>query len=75
MNWISTGTCGPFNVKTVYSDSHELHDGLIELDGDKQQPGSECPARAVNVLQAVIDRKLGDVMGGIIISFPLPHED
>ena len=49
-------------MKTVYSDSHELHDGLIELDGDKQQPGSECPARAVNVLQAVIDRKLGDVV-------------
>jgi len=47
---------------SVYSEDHQLHDGLLEPDGDGWAPSVECPARANNVLAEILRRKLGDVI-------------
>jgi len=47
---------------TVYSEDHQLHDGLLESDGDGWAPSVECPARANSVAAAILDRHLGDIM-------------
>ncbi len=47
---------------TVYSEDHQLHDGLLELDGDGWVPSAECPARAIEVAAAILDYRLGDMM-------------
>lgn len=47
---------------TVYSEDHQLHDGLLEANGDGWAPSVECPARANNVAAAVLERKLGDLI-------------
>ena len=47
---------------TVYSEDHQLHDGLLESDGDSWVPSAECPARANNVAAAVLDRNLGEII-------------
>ena len=47
---------------TIYSDDHRLHHGKGELNDGQLQPCVEFPARADNVLAAVRDAKLGDVI-------------
>lgn len=47
-------------MRTIYSEDHQLHDGLLEPDGDGWAPSVECPARANNVVAAILERKLGD---------------
>ncbi len=36
-------------MKIVYSEDHNLHNGLLAPRGDEWGPSSECPARANNV--------------------------
>ena len=47
---------------TIYSDDHRLHHGQGELNDGKFQPCFEFPARADNILSAVRDARLGDVI-------------
>lgn len=47
---------------TVYSEDHQLHDGLLEDDGDEWAPSVECPARANNVAAAIHESNLGDIV-------------
>ena len=47
---------------TVYSEDHQLHDGLLQSNGDDWEPSVECPARANNVATAVVERNLGEVI-------------
>ena len=47
---------------TIYSADHQLHDGLLEPDGDSWMPSVECPARANNVVAEILERKLGDII-------------
>jgi acetoin utilization deacetylase AcuC-like enzyme len=50
-------------VKTVYSDDHNLHDGLLDPRGDNWGPSAECPARANNVENAIRENQLGEIIG------------
>ncbi len=47
---------------TVYSKDHQLHDGLLQSEGDKLTPSVECPARADNVAAAIMDRDFGEIV-------------
>ena len=47
---------------TVYSEDHQLHDGLLLSHGDAWLPSVECPARANNVAAAILDRNLGEII-------------
>jgi acetoin utilization deacetylase AcuC-like enzyme len=47
---------------TIYSADHQLHDGLLEPDGDSWMPSVECPARVNNVVAEILERKLGDII-------------
>lgn len=47
---------------TIYSEDHQLHDGLLEPDGDGWAASVECPPRANNVVTAILERKLGDII-------------
>jgi acetoin utilization deacetylase AcuC-like enzyme len=47
---------------TVYSEDHQLHDGLLERDGDGWSTSVECPDRANNVAAAILERQLGDIV-------------
>lgn len=47
---------------TIYSEDHQLHDGLLEPDVDGWTPSVECPARANNVAAEILERKLGDII-------------
>ena len=49
-------------MQTIYSDDHRLHHGKGELNDGQLQPCVEFPARADNVLAAVRDAKLGEVI-------------
>jgi acetoin utilization deacetylase AcuC-like enzyme len=47
---------------TVYSEDHQLHDGLLLSDGDAWVPSVECPARANNVAAEILNRNLGEII-------------
>ncbi len=47
---------------TIYSDDHRLHHGQGELNNGQLQPCVEFPARADNVLAAVREAQLGEVI-------------
>lgn len=49
-------------MKTVYSDDHNLHSGLLDPRGENWRESSECPARANNVAAAIRESGLGEVM-------------
>lgn len=49
-------------MKTVYSDDHKLHSGLLDPRGNHWRDSAECPARANNVIQAIRGADLGDVI-------------
>ncbi len=71
-------------LEVVAEDPSEPYTGIIKR-GDKRYFKAVYADRAVSkacvichnghILSSKRDRKLGDVMGGIIISFPLPQED
>ena len=46
----------------IYSDDHNLHDGLLDPRGDTWRPSSECPARANNVLNTIREQGFGELM-------------
>ncbi len=50
-------------MKTVYSDDHNLHDGLLDPRGDNWGPSAECPARANNVETAIRENQFGEIIG------------
>lgn len=47
---------------TVYSDDHNLHDGLLDPRGDGWRPSDECPARANNVVSTIREQGFGAVV-------------
>ncbi len=47
---------------TIYSDEHHLHYGQSELNDGELMPCFECPARADNVLAAVRELGIGDIV-------------
>jgi len=47
---------------TVYSDDHNLHDGLLDPRGDGWRPSAECPARANNVASTIREQGFGELM-------------
>ena len=50
-------------MKTVYSDSHNLHSGLLDPRSETWRETSECPARANNVIEAIHESQVGEVLG------------
>lgn len=50
-------------MKIVYSDDHNLHDGLLDPRGDNWGPSAECPARANNVENAIRENQFGEIIG------------
>lgn len=50
-------------MKTIYSDDHNLHSGLLDPRGHSWRQSSECPARANNVAEAIRASGLGEVIG------------
>jgi acetoin utilization deacetylase AcuC-like enzyme len=50
-------------MKTIYSDDHNLHAGLLDPRGESWRESSECPARANNVVNEIRDRGFGEVIG------------
>ena len=50
-------------MKTVYSEDHNLHCGLLDpRGGETWRESAECPARANNVAQAVREAGIGAVI-------------
>jgi len=49
-------------VKTVYSDEHNLHSGLLDPRGDEWTQSAECPDRANNVFKAIQESELGEIV-------------
>ncbi|MGI9203850.1 MAG: histone deacetylase family protein [Woeseiaceae bacterium] len=49
-------------MKIVYSDDHNLHDGLLDPRGDKWGPSAECPARANNIAATLRDQEFGEII-------------
>ncbi len=49
-------------MKIVYSDDHNLHDGLLFPDGDTWGPSAECPARANNIAALFREEGFGDII-------------
>ncbi len=49
-------------MKTVYSDDHNLHSGLLDPRGDAWGPSAECPDRANNVMRAIRDQDFGPLI-------------
>ncbi len=49
-------------MKTVYSDDHNLHSGLLDPRGETMRESSECPARANKVIEAIRSNAVGDVL-------------
>ncbi len=49
-------------MKTVYSEDHNLHSGLLDPRGDEWAESAECPARANNVARAIGDADLGEII-------------
>jgi len=49
-------------MKIVYSDDHNLHDGLLFPSGDTWGPSAECPARANNIAAFLRDQEFGEIV-------------
>lgn len=49
-------------MKTVYSDDHNAHSGLLDPRGLTWRESSECPARANNVAAAIRDEGLSEII-------------
>jgi acetoin utilization deacetylase AcuC-like enzyme len=49
-------------MKTVYSDDHNLHSGLLDPRGDEWTQSAECPERANNVYKAIQESELGEII-------------
>jgi acetoin utilization deacetylase AcuC-like enzyme len=49
-------------MKTVYSEEHNLHCGLLDPRGQNWSESAECPARANNVAAAIGDSELGEII-------------
>ena len=49
-------------MKTVYSEDHRLHDGLLDLRGHMSGDSAECPARANNVAKTILDQGFGEIV-------------
>ena len=49
-------------MKTVYSDEHNLHSGLLDPRGDEWTQSAECPDRANNVFKAIQESELGEIV-------------
>ncbi len=49
-------------MKTVYSDDHNLHCGLLDPRGDAWKLSAECPDRANQVIKAIRDQKFGEIV-------------
>ena len=49
-------------MKTVYSEDHNLHGGLLDPRGETWTESAECPARANNVAAAIRDQAFGEVV-------------
>lgn len=47
---------------TVYSDDHNLHSGLLDPRGDAWGPSAECPDRANNVIRAIREQDVGEII-------------
>lgn len=50
-------------MKTVYSDDHNLHSGLLDPRGVEWRESAECPARANNVAAAIRDHGSLEIIG------------
>lgn len=53
-------------MKIVYSDDHNLHDGLLFPDGDTWGPSAECPARANNIAALFREQGFGEIIAPCI---------
>ena len=49
-------------MKTIYSDDHNLHSGLLDPRGHDWRESSECPARANNVAEAIRRHDFGEIL-------------
>jgi acetoin utilization deacetylase AcuC-like enzyme len=50
-------------MKTVYSEDHNLHAGLLDpRGGESWRESSECPARANNVAGEIREQQFGDII-------------
>ena len=49
-------------MKTVYSEDHNLHGGLLDPRGETWRESAECPARANNVATAIRDQAFGEII-------------
>ena len=47
---------------TVYSDDHNLHSGLLDPRGDAWGSSAECPDRANNIIKALRDQDVGEIV-------------
>jgi len=57
-----TTSTGRQPLKIVYSDDHNLHDGLLDPRGDSWTRSAECPDRANNVFKVISDRNFGEII-------------
>jgi acetoin utilization deacetylase AcuC-like enzyme len=49
-------------MKTVYSEDHNLHSGLLDPRGNTWKESAECPARANNVAEEIRRQGFGEVI-------------
>lgn len=49
-------------MKTIYSDDHNLHSGLLDPRGFEWRESAECPARANNVAEAIRRHDFGEIL-------------
>jgi len=49
-------------MKTIYSDDHNLHSGLLDPRGDTWGPSAECPDRANNIFKILRDNAFGEII-------------
>lgn len=49
-------------MDTVYADDHNLHGELLDPRGNDWGESAECPARANNVLQAIREQDIGELI-------------
>lgn len=49
-------------MKIIYSDDHNLHDGLLDPRGDAWSPSAECPARANNIAATLRENGFGEII-------------
>jgi len=50
-------------MKTVYSEDHNLHSGLLDPRGDgSPRESAECPARANSVARAIREQDFGEIV-------------